>query len=336
MWLNENDKYVAQWLRNLIVVGHLPEGEVNERDIRDIRPDELTSEQCHFFAGIGGWPYALELAGWEGPVWTGSCPCQPFSQAGRRRGTADERHLWPAWFHLISQCRPDVVFGEQVASADGIKWLEAVHSDLENMGYAVGAAVLSAAGVGAPHQRHRIFFVAESNLSIQGMEARQTGSVGKARDNDKTRLGLRSGSADGRLADRDSSRCTHTEGSTRQTEQARGKEFEPGMPEQFSRLGHSEQLSPRRDTGTGIEAQGRTSVRAECDYAGASSWADCEWVCCRDPGGPKLRPVEPGTFPLAHGVPCRVGRLRAYGNAIVPQVAAEFVRAYMQIKSPEG
>ena len=57
-------------------------------------------------------------------------------------------------------------------------------------------------------------------------------------------------------------------------------------------------------------------------------WADCEWLPCRDG---KWRPVEPGTFPLAHGVPVRLGRLRGYGNAIVPQVAAEVIRAYMEL-----
>ena len=60
----------------------------------------------------------LEWAGWEGPVWTGSCPCQPFSSAGLRAGSDDPRHLWPAWFRLIRECRPDTVFGEQVPGAD--------------------------------------------------------------------------------------------------------------------------------------------------------------------------------------------------------------------------
>lgn len=136
-------------------------GDVDERDIRDINPEELRGyTQCHFFAGIGVWSYALRLAGWpdDRPVWTGSPPCQPFSAAGRGAGVADERHLWPHWHHLIRECRPVQVFGEQVASKDGLGWLDLVQSDMEGSDYAGGAVDLCAAGVGAPHIRQRQFF----------------------------------------------------------------------------------------------------------------------------------------------------------------------------------
>ena len=103
------------------------------------------------------WPYALRLAGWpdDRNVWTGSCPCQPLSSAGQRKGHADERHLWPAFYSLIAECRPAIVFGEQVASKDGREWLAGVRADLEALGYACGAADLCAAGAGAPHIRQR-------------------------------------------------------------------------------------------------------------------------------------------------------------------------------------
>jgi len=106
-YYNEFDPQAAQWLRNLISAGLIPPGDVDERSIEDVTPNELLGyTQCHFFAGIGGWPLALALAGWpvDKPVWTGSCPCQPFSAAGRGDGFADQRHLWPAWFHLIRHC----------------------------------------------------------------------------------------------------------------------------------------------------------------------------------------------------------------------------------------
>jgi len=130
-YYNENDPFAAAWLRELIKAGLIADGEVDERSIVDVSPDDLRGfVQCHFFAGIGGWSYALRLAGWpdDRAVWTGSCPCQPFSSAGKGDGADDSRHLWPAWFRLIAECRPVAVFGEQVASADGLGWLDRVSS----------------------------------------------------------------------------------------------------------------------------------------------------------------------------------------------------------------
>jgi DNA (cytosine-5)-methyltransferase 1 len=161
-YYNEYDPKAAAWLRELIKQGHIADGVVDDRSIEDVTPNDLKGfTQCHFFAGIGVWSYALRRAGWadDRPVWTGSCPCQPFSAAGKGAGFADERHLWPAFHHLISQCRPDVVFGEQVASKDGLGWLDLVQSDLEATGYASGAVDLCAAGVGAPHIRQRLWWV---------------------------------------------------------------------------------------------------------------------------------------------------------------------------------
>ena len=165
-YYNEIDPFAAQWLRNLIEAGHLPQGDVDARSIVDVRPGDLRGyKQCHFFAGIGGWPYALGLAGWpdDKPVWTGSCPCQPFSVAGEGKGTDDERHLWPAFRRLITECRPSVVFGEQIAGQAGQVWLAGVRADLEAIGYAVGAADLAAASIGAPHIRQRLYWIADAN-----------------------------------------------------------------------------------------------------------------------------------------------------------------------------
>src|SRR3990167_2107459 len=148
--------------------GVIAPGEVDERDIREVEPADLAGfAQCHFFAGIGVWSHALRGAGWPDgdPVWTGSCPCQSFSASGQRGGFSDPRHLWPAWFQLIRKCRPGVVFGEQVASKDGLAWLDVVSSDLEDGGYAVGPAVLGAAWLGAPHIRNRLWFVADAEPS---------------------------------------------------------------------------------------------------------------------------------------------------------------------------
>lgn len=161
-YYNEFDHFSAEWLRELIKAGHLPKGDVDERSICDIQSQDLKEyTQCHFFAGIGGWSLALKMANWPTtrPVWTGSCPCQPFSLAGRKKGLKDERHLWPVWYRLIAECKPSIVFGEQVASAISDNWLDIVSSDLESEDYAVGAAVFTAACAGAPHIRDRLYWV---------------------------------------------------------------------------------------------------------------------------------------------------------------------------------
>ena len=162
-YYNEHDPFAAAWLRELIADGLIADGEVDERDIQTLDPADLAGyTQCHFFAGIGGWSLALRLAGWpdDRPVWTGSCPCQPFSSAGKSGGGGDSRHLWPAWYCLIRECRPPVVFGEQVESAVAHGWLDLVCDDMEREGYAIGAVSLPAASVGAPHIRQRLWFVA--------------------------------------------------------------------------------------------------------------------------------------------------------------------------------
>lgn len=163
-YYNENHPYAAQWLRNLIAAGHIAPGIVDERSIEDVYPSDVRGfGQCHFFAGLGGWSLALRRAGWsdDRPVWTGSCPCQPFSEAGEGTGFADERHLWPAFFHLIGQCRPERVYGEQVSSRAALGWLDLVQADLEGAHYASWAADLCAAGVGAPHIRQRLYWLAD-------------------------------------------------------------------------------------------------------------------------------------------------------------------------------
>ena len=172
-YYNEIDPFCVQWLKNLINAGHIPNGEIDSRSIEDVRPDDLRGfSGAHFFCGIGGWPFALRIAGIpdDYPVWTGSCPCQPLSSAGLRKGHTDQRHLWPAFYNLIAKCGPPVVFGEQVASKDGREWLAAVRTDLEQLGYACGAADLPAASVGAPHIRQRLWWMAHANRQRQDGE----------------------------------------------------------------------------------------------------------------------------------------------------------------------
>lgn len=162
-YYNEIDPFAAQWLRNLIAAGHIPVGDVDERSITDVQPMDLEGyTQCHFFAGIAGWPHALRLADWpdDRPIWTGSCPCQPFSAAGKRKGIDDDRHLWPHFFRLISACRPSVIMGEQVAGAAGYGWFDEIATDLEGKSYAARATDIPACSIGALHKRHRLYWIA--------------------------------------------------------------------------------------------------------------------------------------------------------------------------------
>lgn len=169
-YYNEIDPFCVEWLRNLIKAGLIADGDVDDRDIRDVRPGDVAGyTQCHFFAGIGGWSYALRLAGVpdDTPVWTGSCPCQPFSGAnvahGGAKGQADARHLWPDFYRIIRECRPSILFGEQVERAIGWGWLDEVFGDLEASDYACGAAIGPALSVGARHERKRLYWMAHAN-----------------------------------------------------------------------------------------------------------------------------------------------------------------------------
>ncbi len=394
-YYNEIDPFAAAWIRELIKAGHIPAGHVDERSIEDVTPAELAGyTSCHFFAGIAGWPYALRLAGWpdDRPVWTGSCPCQPFSQTGKGAGFADQRHLWPAWYHLISQCLPGTVLGEQVASPDGLGWLDLVQADLEAAGYAIASVDYCAAGVKAPGIRQRLWFVAESaqgrceagmrdagnevtersrgaepvgcfapiSLANAGRDGRVEGGLHVAggpaphdqgpadRNRDGRAAGLVANTVAIRHANRDAG-SRHEAGRTRPRAEGlrcgdavlmadADPERLPSAPRArvHDAQHHAESRSGMGDAaGTGLEGQsdqrsdhGEELPTAERAGGESDPWTGADWIWCQDE---RWRPVEPGTFPLAHGVPGRVGRLRGYGNAINPYVAARIIRAYMDL-----
>lgn len=170
VYYNEFDKKKCAALKALMEDGHISKGDIDDRSITEVKADDLKGyTRCHFFAGIGVWDYALQLVGWpeDREVWSGSCPCQSFSNAGKRKGMDDERHLWPHWFRLIAERKPLVVFGEQVEAAINHGWLDLVQTDMEGKDYAFTAKGIPAAGVGAPHIRQRLWFVADNNNKRQ-------------------------------------------------------------------------------------------------------------------------------------------------------------------------
>ena len=390
-YYNEIDPYAAQWLRNLIAAGHIAPGDVDERDIRDIRPDDLRGyDQCHFFAGIGVWSRALREAGWsdDRPVWTGSCPCQPFSAAGQRGGFADERHLWPAFHYLIAQCRPARILGEQVASPDALRWLDLVSADLEGAGYAVGAADLCAAGdcvaagetetgratiewiqravltcpdpvlaaelsdfaewsgeslgVGPAHIRQRLCWMADADKQFDD-GSRIGGAAGRIESADGCAISALAGAVPAGRAERWSGagdRSLVGRGCVSGLGVADGERSSPRR-EAAARMGHGcpavaagvddGAASALGELGHADDArpQGRIEHRHGAGQriarpTGVARFADPDWIVCTDG---KARPIEPGAFPLAHGIAGRVGRLRGYGNAMHLGKIAAFIRA---------
>lgn len=339
-YYNEHDPFAAEWLRRLILFGHIAPGDVDERDIRDVSPDDLRGyEQHHFFAGIGVWSYAARRAGWADSdrLASGSCPCQPFSAAGGRSGFADERHLWPSFHHIIRECGFPVVVGEQVASKDGLAWLDLVSADMEGSGYTGGAVDICSAGFGAPNIRQRLYFAwladAGSTFGQRGPEARRPDDVAapfrlENTANDQSR------GATGRMARATGKRY---ERAAEGAEPNGGKQFtgvsqasglvDADVPSEHERAPSGQQ--PLCDVSNVSDA--RSGLRDPGPVNGY--WGDADWLLCRNPvGEPEWRAVEAGTFPLAHGVASRMGLLRGYGNAINAQVATGFLEAVRECR----
>ncbi|ACR29194.1 DNA cytosine methyltransferase [Burkholderia glumae] len=284
-YYNEIDPYAAQWLRNLIAAGHIAPGDVDERSIEDVRPDDLRGyTQCHFFAGLGGWSRALRLAGWpdDRPVWTGSCPCQPFSVAGKGLGFDDPRHLWPHWYWLIKQRRPATIFGEQVAAATD--WLGLVRNNLEALEYAVGAMPIEAASAGAEHFRDRYWFVADGAVPPEG-RGRLQGSIESSSAN-----------------------------------------VERSPSESFGRRDRALVNDPGIGWGEGWTEH---EFRSRGFSAAVASIDGCQYVECPDGKWRRLPP--PRVRWLGNGIPARVAKLRALGNAIDPRPAAAFIETCIEL-----
>ncbi|HHT7403687.1 TPA: DNA cytosine methyltransferase [Raoultella ornithinolytica] len=343
-YYNEIDPFAAQWLRNLIAAGHIAPGEVDERSIEDVTPDDLRGfTQCHFFAGIGVWSHSLRLAGWpdDRPAWTGSCPCQPFSAAGKGDGFADERHLWPHFFHLISERRPQHVFGEQVAAGNANAWFDLVQADLEGMGYAFGLVPFTSADIGAPHIRERAYWVANSNLqyesttrdSPRAAKSCRRGEVIRLADTNHDRqqpgpgigcsckcaergLDIGRSSQNGGLGNANVTRLEGLSGNDCEAgrEGTTGPAAAPGVHDGLANTDneqHSIAISAcgHEYVSSGREQDPAASAGLRWDYRPLEVngfWRDAGWLFCRDG---KWRPVEPGTFPLVDGAAARMGRV---------------------------
>lgn len=168
-YYNDSDVFCAAMLQNLIDAGLLPPGDVDCRSIVDVTPHDLEGyTQCHFFAGIGGWPLALLLAGWpiNRKVWTASCPCQPWSRAridDGPLGADDERDLWPVLFKLIAHHEPTNVYGEQVTGKQVTPWFKRLRDDIQAADYTVQGDRMDSRHYGSSQRRPRYYFHANAN-----------------------------------------------------------------------------------------------------------------------------------------------------------------------------
>lgn len=305
----------------------------------------MTMTHASLFSGIGGFDLAAEWAGWTNAfnceidpfcrrilkyhfpnaeqyadirttdftIWrgridvlTGGFPCQPFSLAGKRKGTEDERYLWPEMLRVVRTVRPRWIVGENVFGivnwSEGVVF-EQVCSDLEAAGYAVQPFIIPACGVGAPHRRDRCWFVA--HRADAGFEAMREGqdSIHAAEtvtDADRNRCRIGSNqpklvSGGGRTADIGSGR-------------------DNGIIADSYGKRRNEQLA----AGVASETEKRACQRDRKTFARTTfeSFPSQSPLCCRDDVFPDG--LDGITFP-------RWVResIKAYGNAIVPQVALQ-------------
>lgn len=322
-WYNENNPAAAHILQQQINDGVIAPGIVDTRSIKDVQPDDLIGfTQCHFFAGGGLWSVAARIAGWpdDEPIWTGSCPCQPFSAAGKGAGADDPRHLWPDLHRLIRAGRPTVVMGEQVAGAAGYGWFDGVRADLANEGFAARTIDFPACSVDAPHQRNRQYWCALDMVNTQGIGRRERWPEHEFRGGWSASAGADASGID-ILAD-----------DGRQPRRPGPREQEDGS---FGADIHGKSLHAYADSsrragrpeGAQRSEIGRASPERHLLRNG-TYWSGAEWIDCHDG---KARRAKSDIRFLVNGLPGRVDLWRVGGNAIVPEAAAEVIAAFIDV-----
>lgn len=319
-YYNENDPAAAHVLRHLIAENVIAPGDVDDRSIKEVHPNDVEGyTQCHWFAGGGLWSVAARMAGWpdDRPLWTASCPCQPFSAAGKRAGTDDPRHLWPDLYRILRVRRPVVVVGEQVAGKAGYDWFDGVSADLEKETYASRAVDFPSCSIDTPHQRNREFWIA---LADYESGKRWSGLRQVEAQQDRHIIADRNGN--GPLA---SCKSEHRR-RQQQERQAQGRTLvgRPVAGERLSPDADQPQFQEQPSTGQQpVYEPDAPELRRNGSY-----WSDAKWIECHDG---KTRRTKPGIRFLVDGLPGRVDLWRIGGNAIVPQAAAEVIGALMDL-----
>jgi DNA (cytosine-5)-methyltransferase 1 len=300
---------------------------------------------------------------------TGGFPCQPFSIAGKQKGTGDDRHLWPEMFRIIKTFKPKFVIGENVKGLiniqDGVVF-ETVCTDLESEGYEVQAFNIPAAGVGAPHRRERIWILATlgnselngssttkitrsiietSNNNKKGENAtREFEGTSKSRysqdvantESERTRSnneGIRQGISGTNRGQETIETKEYVENSRRALQQ--GTVFQRENENEI-RKGNADQ-SQRSSSSPEYDVANPSSEQSHSNDNGQEQREISQQEQIELGGGsggtlwPSNWEFEPNVGRVANGVPGRVHRLKGLGNSIVPKIAEEIGKAIIGV-----
>ena len=304
----------------------------------------------------------FEADGIESPdIITGGFPCQPFSVAGKQKGTSDDRHLWPEMFRIIKAFKPRFVIGENVPGIvniqDGVVF-ETVCTDLESQGYEVQPFNIPAAAVGAPHQRKRIWIIATlgdskyngSSTNEIGRRNEEINEWTKKRQNSPFEFERTSRSKDNETMEnsgrtlRQGSKLFNTNEDEIREENANQHQrssspSESNVANTDTRLGNgeNEEIQTGRNTSNisssemaNTNSEGLEGLRQSSSQFNETSSSTSRSEERQGQVDQGWWSVEPNVGRVAHGVSGRVHRLRGLGNSIVPQIAEEIGKAIIK------
>ena len=297
----------------------------------------------------------LELPG----IITGGFPCQPFSVAGRQKGTGDNRYLWPQMFRVIKEFKPRWIIAENVRGIINIQHgmvFERVHTDLESQGYETQTFIIPAAGVGAPHRRDRVWIVgySEHNGSPSATQSRSTSttsnnntqgedtarkSQGTSRPNnseimENSRRTIRGQQSSRNKESTGSGTSQETKWSADSDSLTRSSEREKIMANTES-LGSNGREVEQSKKESGEKRVFRSEARGVSGSMANTDSDRKKWNQSEDRQGSRIKQdnwwnIEPDVGRVADGVQGRIHRLKGLGNSIVPQIAEEIGRAILK------
>ena len=258
-------------------------------DVKELKGEEIIKEHGTIDIVVGGFP------------------CQPFSIAGARKGTDDNRHLWPEMFRIIKELKPRWVIGENVRGIVSIQngmVFENVCTDLEGEGYEVRAFNIPAAGVGAPHKRERVWIVANSRCTLRQGSELEGENANESKQENADQYQRSSSTPEHNVAD------TYTRLSNGSVEEVQSGRQTFDTSSQRTDVAYTYSQRQQEQCGTeSVQKEGNESQRSS-SQARHTGWES-----------------EPDVGRVAHGLSGRVHRLKALGNSIVPKIAEEIGRA---------